>query len=55
MDENTPLSPGEGDDDHIGHRGNAPALYRIGSNMSRSSIFEDVEMAHEEVLLALSN
>jgi hypothetical protein len=25
-------------------------LYRLGSNQSSSSIFEDVEMAHDEVL-----
>lgn len=24
-------------------------LYRLGSNQSRSSVFEDVEMAHDEV------
>ncbi len=26
-----------------------PVLYRLNSNQSTSSIFEDVEMAHEEV------
>lgn len=47
MDGNAPPSPDEGDDSHQNDA--PPALYRLGSNMSRSSIFEDVEMAHEEV------
>lgn len=33
-----------------GRDGNGPArLYRLGSNQSSSSVFEDVEMAHDEV------
>lgn len=33
-------------------RGNGPAtLYRLNSNQSSSSVFEDVEMAHDEVNL----
>lgn len=51
MEENAPLSPSEGDDAHRSNDGPV-SLYRISSNMSRSSIFEDVEMAHEEVRLA---
>ena len=62
MDEDGRRSPDPGQDHgHRGHRGsNANAngnsngnarrsLYRMSSNQSRSSIFEDVEMAHEEV------
>ncbi|KAH7152534.1 hypothetical protein B0J13DRAFT_548672 [Dactylonectria estremocensis] len=48
MDENAPMSPNEGADSRRANQ--APvSLYRISSNMSRSSIFEDVEMAHEEL------
>ncbi|KAF5026028.1 hypothetical protein F66182_1883 [Fusarium sp. NRRL 66182] len=58
MEDDTPLSP-ELDQDHgqrgigapNGHgngHGRAP-LYRMSTNQSRSSIFEDVEMAHEEL------
>lgn len=59
MDEDAPLSPDPGQDHgHRRHRtsnananGNGRAgLYRMSSNQSRSSIFEDVEMAHEEVI-----
>lgn len=59
MDEDAPLTPEPGQDHgHRGHRapndngnGNGRAsLYRMSSNQSRSSIFEDVEMAHEEVM-----
>ncbi|KAF4333604.1 ATPase [Fusarium beomiforme] len=60
MDEDAPLSPEPGQDHgHRRHRAsNANAngsgngrsgLYRMSSNQSRSSIFEDVEMAHEEL------
>ncbi|KAL9571563.1 hypothetical protein ACKAV7_004205 [Fusarium commune] len=60
MDEDAPLSPDPGQDHgHRRHRAsnaNANAngngrtgLYRMSSNQSRSSIFEDVEMAHEEL------
>ncbi|QGI78854.1 hypothetical protein CEK25_005583 [Fusarium fujikuroi] len=58
MDEDAPLSPEPGQDHgHRRHRaanananGNGRAgLYRMSSNQSRSSIFEDVEMAHEEL------
>lgn len=66
MDEDGRRSPDPGQDHgHRGHRGsnanaNANAnsngnarrsLYRMSSNQSRSSIFEDVEMAHEEVMM----
>lgn len=60
MDEDGRRSPDPGQDHgHRGHRGsNAHAngnarrsLYRMSSNQSRSSIFEDVEMAHEEVIM----
>jgi cation-transporting ATPase 13A3/4/5 len=55
MDEDAPLTPEPGQDHgRRGHRapnGNGRAsLYRMSSNQSRSSIFEDVEMAHEEVM-----
>lgn len=30
-------------------RASQPTLYRLNSNQSASSIFEEVEMAHEEV------
>jgi len=30
---------------------NHPGLYRLGSNASNASIFEEVEMAHDEVRL----
>ena len=30
-------------------RASQPTLYRLNSNQSMSSIFEEVEMAHEEV------
>lgn len=30
-------------------RASQPALYKLNSNQSMSSIFEEVEMAHEEV------
>ncbi|KAF4959932.1 hypothetical protein FGADI_1435 [Fusarium gaditjirri] len=58
MDEDAPLSPDPGQDHgHRGHRAsNANAngngrtgFYRMTSNQSRSSIFENVEMAHEEL------
>lgn len=51
MEDDAPLSPDPGQDHHDGHhRSNGRvSLYRVSSNMSRSSIFEDVEMAHEEV------
>ncbi len=32
-------------------RASQPMLYRLNSNQSMSSIFEEVEMAHEEVVL----
>jgi cation-transporting ATPase 13A3/4/5 len=36
--------------DEGGASANAPAaLYRLNSNQSSSSVFEDVEMAHDEV------
>jgi hypothetical protein len=37
----------EGDADS-GDEG-SPGLYRLDSNQSRPSVFEDVEMAHDEV------
>jgi cation-transporting ATPase 13A3/4/5 len=56
MDEDGRRSPDPGQDHghhgrgHRGSNGNARhSLYRMSSNQSRSSIFEDVEMAHEEV------
>lgn len=32
-----------------------PSLYRLNSNQSSSSVFEDVEMAQEEVRILLRN
>jgi hypothetical protein len=68
MDEDAPLGPEPGQDHgHRRHRasnananananGNGRAgLYRMSSNQSRSSIFEDVEMAHEEVTIKYSS
>ena len=60
MDEDGRRSPDPGQDHgRRGHRGSNAngnsngnarrSLYRMSSNQSRSSIFEDVEMAHEEV------
>lgn len=51
MEDDAPLSPDPGQDHHDGHHrtNGRVSLYRVESNMSRSSIFEDVEMAHEEV------
>ncbi|KAI5461058.1 hypothetical protein BGZ63DRAFT_356009 [Mariannaea sp. PMI_226] len=46
MNENTPVGIGEGDD---AQQTDGPSLYRVSSNMSRSSIFGEVEMAHEEL------
>lgn len=40
---------GYGPADGTGSRPQTPRLYRLGSNQSRTSIFEDVEMAHDEV------
>lgn len=37
------------------HQGQAGAsLYRMDSNLSSASIFEDVEMAHDEVCLLVN-
>jgi cation-transporting ATPase 13A3/4/5 len=30
-------------------RSSGPGFYRLGTNQSNASIFEDVEMAHDEV------
>ncbi|RSL40941.1 hypothetical protein CEP53_013061 [Fusarium sp. AF-6] len=51
MEDDAPLSPDPGQDHHDGHHSTngRVSLYRVESNMSRSSIFEDVEMAHEEL------
>lgn len=50
MEEDSPLSPDAGHGQNGSARPNGRvSLYRISSNQSRSSIFEDVEMAHEEV------
>jgi cation-transporting ATPase 13A2 len=65
MDEDGRRSPdtgqGHGHHDRRGHRGSNSnpngngnarrSLYRMSSNQSRSSIFEDVEMAQEEVTM----
>ncbi|ROV91457.1 hypothetical protein VSDG_07194 [Cytospora chrysosperma] len=40
---------GYGPADGTGSRPQTPRLYRLGSNQSRTSIFEDVEMAHDEL------
>ena len=43
----------EGDTESVASEGpgrdNRQRLYRLGSNQSRASVFEDVEMAHDEV------
>lgn len=42
---------GQGHDpqDGLGSTPQTPRLYRLSSNQSSTSIFEDVEMAHDEV------
>ncbi|KAF4983077.1 hypothetical protein FZEAL_1424 [Fusarium zealandicum] len=53
MEDDAPFSPDQGQTYH--HHGGRQgpngrvSLYRLNSNQSRSSIFEDVEMAHEEL------
>lgn len=43
-----PVSPSESEPAGRGS-GFGPSLYRLDSNQSSSSVFEDVEMAHDEV------
>lgn len=40
---------GHGPQDDRGSTPQTPRLYRLNSNQSSTSIFEDVEMAHDEV------
>ncbi len=43
----------DGDADEMVHEDRQPnhGLYRLNSNQSNASIFEDVEMAHDEVCM----
>ncbi len=40
------------DADSVSGRAELPKLYRLDSNQSSSSVFEDVEMAHDEVFFS---
>jgi cation-transporting ATPase 13A3/4/5 len=38
-----------GDRDQTPETGHGRGFYRLGTNQSNASVFEDVEMAHDEV------
>lgn len=44
-----PLSPSEAEPARQNRGVLGPSLYRLNSNQSSTSVFEDVEMAHDEV------
>lgn len=44
----------DGDDGVAAPEDSGPGFYRLGENQSNASIFEDVEMAHDEVRVICS-